>query len=235
MQNNSAVNIDNVVYKNRWLIFFAVVMTTFINCMDMSSINVALPSIADQLSISMADVEWIVTAYTLVIICFILLFGKLGDTIGKDKIFKFGILVFLSGLCICFLSRSYPMLLLGRIVEGIGAAATSANSQGIIVQTFPTHERGKALGLSGSSVALGTMVGPSVGGLIVSHFNWNMIFGLSIPCCIVCFILCMKYLPDMSTGKSEKVDVAGAMLFMVLILCLYGGVKLLQNGAEYYL
>ena len=235
MQNDSAVNTNHTVYKKRWLIFIAVVMTTFINCMDMSSINVALPSIADQLSITMADVEWIVTAYTLVIICFILLFGKLGDTIGKDKIFKFGILVFLSGLCICFLSRSYPMLLFGRIVEGIGAAATSANSQGIIVQTFPAQERGKALGLSGSSVALGTMVGPSVGGLIVSHFNWNMIFGLSIPFWIVCFILCMKYLPDMSTGKSEKVDVTGAMLFMILILCLYGGVKLLQNGAGYYL
>ena len=186
MQNDSAVNTNHTVYKKRWLIFIAVVMTTFINCMDMSSINVALPSIADQLSITMADVEWIVTAYTLVIICFILLFGKLGDTIGKDKIFKFGILVFLSGLCICFLSRSYPMLLFGRIVEGIGAAATSANSQGIIVQTFPAQERGKALGLSGSSVALGTMVGPSVGGLIVSHFNWNMIFGLSIPFCMIC-------------------------------------------------
>ena len=225
----------DTIYQKRWLIFLAVVMTTFINCMDMSSINVALPSIADELHVTMAGVEWIVTAYTLVIICFILLFGKLGDTIGKDKVFKGGILVFLTGLCICFLSKSYPMLLAGRIVEGLGAAATSANSQGIIVQTFPAHERGKALGISGSSVALGTMVGPSIGGLIVSHFSWNMIFGLSIPFCVICFLLCTKYLPDMSTGKKEKVDVGGVLLFMVMILCLYGGVKLLQNGAAYYL
>ncbi|MBQ3205049.1 MAG: MFS transporter, partial [Peptococcaceae bacterium] len=180
-------------------------------------------------------VEWVVTAYTLVIICFILLFGKLGDTMGKDKIFKFGILVFLAGLCICFFAHTYTMLLIGRIVEGVGAAATSANSQGIIVQTFPAHERGKALGISGSSVALGTMVGPSIGGLIVQHFSWNMIFGMSIPLTVICFMLCVKYLPDMSSGRSEKVDSGGVLLFMVMILCVYGGVKLLQNGASYYL
>ena len=238
MQHTSAVNEDNTMqaaHQKRWLIFFAVVMTTFINCMDMSSINVALPSIADELHVTMSGVEWVVTAYTLVIICFILLFGKLGDTMGKDKIFKFGILVFLAGLCICFFAHTYTMLLIGRIVEGVGAAATSANSQGIIVQTFPAHERGKALGISGSSVALGTMVGPSIGGLIVQHFSWNMIFGMSIPLTVICFMLCVKYLPDMSSGRSEKVDSGGVLLFMVMILCVYGGVKLLQNGASYYL
>ena len=238
MQHTSAANEENTMqatHQKRWLIFFAVVMTTFINCMDMSSINVALPSIADELHVTMSGVEWVVTAYTLVIICFILLFGKLGDTLGKDKIFKFGILVFLAGLCICFFAHTYTMLLIGRIVEGVGAAATSANSQGIIVQTFPAHERGKALGISGSSVALGTMVGPSIGGLIVQHFSWNMIFGMSIPLTVICFMLCVKYLPDMSSGRSEKVDSGGVLLFMVMILCVYGGVKLLQNGASYYL
>lgn len=238
MQHTSAANEENTMqatHQKRWLIFFAVVMTTFINCMDMSSINVALPSIADELYVTMSGVEWVVTAYTLVIICFILLFGKLGDTLGKDKIFKFGILVFLAGLCICFFAHTYTMLLIGRIVEGVGAAATSANSQGIIVQTFPAHERGKALGISGSSVALGTMVGPSIGGLIVQHFSWNMIFGMSIPLTVICFMLCVKYLPDMSSGRSEKVDSGGVLLFMVMILCVYGGVKLLQNGASYYL
>ena len=238
MQHTSATNEENTMqatHQKRWLIFFAVVMTTFINCMDMSSINVALPSIADELHVTMSGVEWVVTAYTLVIICFILLFGKLGDTMGKDKIFKFGILVFLAGLCICFFAHTYTMLLIGRIVEGVGAAATSANSQGIIVQTFPAHERGKALGISGSSVALGTMVGPSIGGLIVQHFSWNMIFGMSIPLTVICFMLCVKYLPDMSSGRSEKVDSGGVLLFMVMILCVYGGVKLLQNGASYYL
>ena len=208
---------------------------TFINCVDLSSVNVALPSMADELGVSMASIEWVVTANTLVIICLILLFGKLGDTIGKDKVFKTGILVFIAGSLLCVLASSYPVLLLGRIIEGIGSAATMANNQGIIVQTFPLHERGKALGLSGSSVALGSMVGPSLGGLIVSYFNWNAIFAMNIPVALLCFILCCCYLPNMSTGKKRKTDLRGAALFIVMIFCVYGGVKLLQAGGSYYL
>lgn len=223
------------IHRKRWFIFFAVVLTTFINCVDGSSVNVALPSMADELGVTMAGIEWVVTAYTLVIICLILVFGKLGDTIGKDKIFKAGILVFLAGSTVCFLSGSYAVLLTGRIIEGIGSAATMANSQGIIVQSFPLHERGKALGISGSSVALGSMVGPSIGGFIVSYFNWNAIFALNIPIALLCFILSCKFLPDMSSGKREKADIGGVLLFMVMILCVYGGVKLLQAGASYYL
>ena len=82
------------IYKRRWLIFAAITMCTFISCVDASSVNVALPGMADELGVTMASIEWVVTAYTLVIICLILVFGKLGDTIGKDKVFKAGILGF---------------------------------------------------------------------------------------------------------------------------------------------
>lgn len=223
------------IFQKRWLIFFAVVLQTFINCVDSSSINVALPIVADELGVTMASTEWVVTANTLVIICLILLFGKLGDTVGKDKVFKAGILIFIAGSVICFLSGNYCLLLAGRVVEGVGSAATMANNQGIIVQTFPVHERGKALGLSGSSVALGSMVGPSLGGLIVSYFSWNAIFAMNIPVALLCFALCCRYLPDMSSGKKEHADARGALLFMVMILCVYGGVKMLQAGGSYYL
>ncbi len=223
------------IFQKRWLILFAVVMQTFINCVDSSSISVALPIVADELGVTMASTEWVVTANTLVIICLILLFGKLGDTVGKDKIFKAGILIFIAGSAICFLSGNYYVLLAGRVVEGVGSAATMANNQGIIVQTFPLHERGKALGLSGSSVALGSMVGPSFGGLIVSHFSWNAIFLMNIPVALLCFLMCCIYLPDMSSGKKEHTDIGGVLLFMVLIVCVYGGIKLLQSGASYYM
>jgi len=223
------------IHRRRWLIFIAVVLTTFMNCMDGSSVSVALPSMADELGVTMADIEWVVTAYTLVIICFILVFGRLGDTLGQDRIFKLGVTVFLVGAVVCFLSQTYVMLLIGRVIEGVGSAATMANNQGIIVKSFPIHERGKALGFSGSSVALGTMVGPSVGGFVVYLFDWNAIFALDIPIVLLCLYLSCKYLPDLSTGKQEKMDVQGALLFMVMILCVYGSVKLLQAGASYYL
>lgn len=223
------------IYQKRWLIFFGVVMTTFVNCIDASSINVALPIIADEMGISMAGIEWVVTANILVIICCILIFGKLGDTVGKDKIFKSGIICFLVGMLICFFSRSYYLLLLGRVIEGFGSAACMANSQGIIVEVFPLNERGKALGLSGTMVALGSMVGPSLGGFIVSTFNWQMIFAMNIPITLICLFLAIKYLPDMSiAGEREKLDWHGAILFMVLIVSIYSGVKLLQKGTTYF-
>lgn len=223
------------IQQKRWLIFFGVVLTTFVNCVDASSINVALPIMADELGVSMAGIEWVVTAYTLVIICLILIFGKLGDTRGKDKIFKGGIVLFLIGMIICCLTKNYYLLLVGRIIEGIGSAATMANSQGIIVQIFPAHERGKALGLSGSMVALGAMVGPSVGGFVVSYFNWNMIFAMNIPATLLCLFLAVRLLPDMSNNHGEKLDWHGAILFMLLIISIYSGVKLLQRGQSYLL
>lgn len=224
------------IYKRRWLIFAAITMCTFISCVDASSVNVALPGMADELGVTMAGIEWVVTAYTLVIICLILVFGKLGDTIGKDKVFKAGILGFLAGAIICFSARTYAMLLIGRVVEGVGSAATMANSQGLIVQVFPVHERGKALGLSGSTVALGTMVGPSLGGFIVSFLDWNWIFAMDIPLALLSFILCSRYLPKFDDAKADhRIDIGGSLLFMVMILCVYGGVKLLQAGSSYYL
>ncbi len=224
------------IYKRRWLIFISITMCTFISCVDASSVNVALPGMADELGVTMAGIEWVVTAYTLVIICLILVFGKLGDTIGKDKVFKTGILGFLIGTLICFCSQNYVMLIVGRVVEGVGSAMTMANSQGLIVQVFPAHERGKALGLSGSTVALGTMVGPSIGGFIVSLLDWNYIFAMNLPFALLSFVLCCKYLPKFDDAeKDRRIDLGGALLFMVMILCVYGGVKLLQAGSAYYL
>ena len=224
------------IYKRRWLIFAAITMCTFISCVDASSVNVALPGMADELGVSMASIEWVVTAYTLVIICLILVFGKLGDTIGKDKVFKAGILGFLAGAVLCFSAQNYAMLIFGRVVEGIGSAATMANSQGLIVQVFPLQERGKALGLSGSTVALGTMVGPSLGGFIVSILNWNWIFAMDIPVALLSFLLCCRFLPKFEDARqNRRVDVGGALLFMIMILCIYTGVKLLQAGSAWYL
>lgn len=222
-------------YKKRWLIFLAITMTTFINCIDSSSVNVALPVMSMALHVSMSQIEWVVTAYMIVIICLILIFGKLGDTVGQDKVFKAGIIGVIIGATICFFSSSFSMLMAGRVVQGIGGACTMANSQGLIVKTFPAHERGKAMGLNGSSVALGSMIGPSLGGVIVNYFNWNYIFLLDIPLLILCFALCSKYLPKSEPSGERFNDVPGALLFMVMIVCIYAGIKTLQKGQNFYM
>ena len=216
--------------KSRWLILFNIVLVTFLCCLDSSSVNVALPMMAEDLGVDMALVEWVITANLLTIICFILVFGSLGDVIGKDRVFKFGITVFVLGALVCTMAISYPMLIVGRLVEGFGASATMATNQGLIAQTFPANERGRAMGISGSFVAMGSMLGPAFGGLIISHFSWNTIFLVNVPVGLICLVMAFRILPRSEKGGSIKLDKAGALFFMAFIASLYFGIKSLQNG-----
>ena len=223
------------IHRKRWYIWLMVVSVTFASCIDTSSLNVALPVIADELNISMAQVELVVTLNLITIISLILSFGRLGDIKGKDRIFTLGIGIFFLGSLISFFSYRYEMLLIGRIVTGMGAAMTMALNQGIIAEVFSRGQRGKALGMNGSLVALGTMLGPAVGGFMTDSFGWNSIFLLNIPICLVDFFFCLWFLPHLEGEKTMKIDIKGSIVFAVFIISLYLSIKFLQNGQDGYL
>lgn len=183
------------VIKGRWGILAVVLSLTFMTCIDASIINVAIHTISKNLSVDLAAMSWVVTSYLMAITSTVLVFGRLGDMLSKVSIFKFGIVVFTFGSLLCGLAGSLPFLLGARVVQGIGAAASMATNQGIITHVFPDHERGRALGLTGSSVALGNLMGPGLGGLIVSHLDWHVIFLINIPIGIVVFLVGQKVLP----------------------------------------
>ena len=140
-------SVDNSNFKNRWIILFIVVMVTFMCTLDSSIVNVALPVMAKSLHVTSAGVQLVVTSYLIVISAAILVFGKLGDMLGKTKVFKFGIAVFTIGSLFCGVTSSLTFLVIARVIQAIGAAATMANSQGIITGVFPANERGRALGI----------------------------------------------------------------------------------------
>ena len=206
-------NIDKEIHKKRWIILLTTVLLTFMSTLDGSIVNVALPVMAQKLSVSMASIEWVVTSYLIVIVGTILIFGRLADIIGKTTVFKLGIIIFTIGSLTCGLSNSLIMLVFSRGLQAIGAAGTMATSQGIITHVFPSNERGRALGLNGTFVALGAMIGPPIGGIIVSILNWQYIFLINVPIGILAFILAMKTLPKSSNNKSENLDIKGAVLF----------------------
>lgn len=213
---------QNKIHEKRWLILFTTVLLTFMSTLDSSIVNVALPIISQELSISMASIEWVVTSYLIVIVGAILIFGRLSDIKGKTTIFKLGIIIFTIGSLFCGLSTSLILLVFSRIVQAIGAAATMATSQGIITQVFPIHERGRALGMTGTFVALGSMVGPPVGGLIVSILSWHYIFLINVPIGIFAFILAIKTLPKKNKNLDEKLDIIGGILFGTTMILLFG-------------
>ncbi|NRY60919.1 MFS transporter [Clostridium beijerinckii] len=206
--------------KKRWLILFTTVLLTFMSTLDSSIVNVALPVMSQKLAVSMASIEWVVTSYLIVIVGTILIFGRLADIKGKTSVFKLGIIIFTIGSLLCGLSNSLVMLVFSRILQAIGAAGTMSTSQGIITQFFPRNERGRALGLNGTFVALGSMIGPPVGGIIVSILSWQYIFLINVPIGILALALAMKTLPKSSNNSNEKLDIKGAILFgstMVLL------------------
>ena len=141
--------VNNSNYKNRWLILFIVVMVIFMCTLDSSIVNVALPVMANKLHVTSAGIQLVVTSYLIVISAAILVFGRLGDMLGKTKVFKFGLIIFIVGSLFCGITSSLTVLVIARVVQGIGAAATMANSQGIITGVFPAEERGRALGITG--------------------------------------------------------------------------------------
>ena len=214
---------ENTKGKNRWLILFVVVLATFMSTLDGSIVNVALPKMAEKLGVTTSSIQLVSTSYLIMISGTVLIFGRLGDIYGKTRMFQFGLGLFTLGSLFCGISGSFPLLILSRIVQAIGASGTMANNQGIITEIFPANERGRALGLSGTSVALGSLVGPGLGGLIVGTTSWNYIFLINVPIGLISLFLSIKLLSKGNTEPKGSLDLSGAGLFILSIVPLFAG------------
>lgn len=220
---------DPEIQKHRWLILVAVCLFTFMSTLDGSIVNIALPVMSKDLVIPMNQAEWVVSIYLIVICALLLLFGKLGDSFGKIRIFKIGSILFTIGSLLCGFNSGLVFLLIARSVQAIGAAMTMSTNNGIITEVFPFNERGRALGTIGSFVALGSIAGPGVGGLILAHLNWGYIFLINVPVGIVAIILGIKILPKDITLSKQKIDKVGAILFAIVMVTLFAGIFLGQE------
>lgn len=216
-------------HKNKWAILFTVVIMTFMGTLDSSIVNVALPVMNKELGTTMSTIEWIVTSYLITVCAVILPFGKIGDTKGKTKVFKLGIIIFTLGSLMCGFAKDINFLIFARVVQAIGASGTMSTNQGIVTESFPPNERGRALGMIGTFVALGTMVGPSLGGIIVSVLKWNYIFLINIPIGIITFLVSLKTLPNEVSKENIPLDYKGTILFILTIILLFGSIMLGQQ------
>ncbi|WP_419884738.1 MFS transporter [Paenibacillus sp. B-A-8] len=220
---------DKEIQKKRWIILIVLNIFTFMSTLDGSIVNIALPELSKQLKLPMAQIEWVTTGYLMAICAAILFFGKLGDIVGKIRIFKIGTVVFVIGSMLCGFSLSLPALLASRVIQAIGASMTMANSQGIVTDIFPANERGKALGFIGTFVSLGSIAGPSLGGIMVSTLGWEYIFWVNIPIGVIAILLGWKVLPKDLTRTKSTIDVPGSLLFAIFIISLFAGLLLGQQ------
>jgi EmrB/QacA subfamily drug resistance transporter len=207
------------IREDRWKLLPVILLAPLMGSLDGSIVNVALPTIARRLGVEMDAVQWTVSSYLIVISALVLIFGKVADKIGKTRIFELGFLVFGAGSALCALSWNLPVLIAARVFQAVGASMFMSSNQGIIATIFPPEERGKALGLSGTTVALGTMIGPPLGGFMVDFLGWQSLFLINVPISLFAFVAGRRLIPD--DGKDESLsgfDLAGSVLFIFFIV-----------------
>lgn len=193
--------------SSKWAAFFAVAFGPLMATFDSSAVNVSLPIIARNFNALLTQVEWVVTGYLLALGFLLMPFGILGDRWGKKKFFRIGILAFVFSSIFCALTQNIYQLIVCRILQGMGGAIFISIAPALLVEAFPSSERGKAMGLMGTCVSAGLMFGAPVGGLLTHYFSWRAIFFVNLPIGVIGFFLSEKFLPkDQISQKVLKFD-----------------------------
>ncbi len=167
--------------KWRWFILSTVLVGATMSALDVSIVNVALPTLQTTFKVSLAEIEWVAMAYMLTLTIFLPLFGRLADIFGRSKMYNTGFVVFTVGSAFCGLAPSAGFLVGARILQAVGAGLLQANSVALITQAFPASERGRAIGIQGAVQAIAMSIGPFVGGLLISAIGWRSIFYVNVP------------------------------------------------------
>ncbi len=196
--------------NRKWWTLVAVSFGLFMIMLDNTVVNVALPSIERDLHISIAQLEWIVTAYALVFAALLITGGKLGDLFGRRRIFIVGLAVFTLSSLACGFAPNAGFLIGARAVQGIGAALMNPATLSIITATFPPKQRGQAIGIWAGVSAMALAIGPLAGGLIVDNINWNWIFFVNVPVGILGIVVAKFFIDESrDTSHEQSIDFPG--------------------------
>ncbi len=199
---------------NRWLALYVLCAGVLMIVLDITIVNVALPSIQDDLGFSQSNLAWVVNAYLIPFGGLLLLAGRLGDLVGQRRIFLVGLAVFVSASLLCALSQSQEMLIGARFVQGIGGALASAVVLGMIVTMFPQpSDQAKAIGVYGFVASAGGSIGLLAGGVLTEAISWHWIFVINLPVGIATALLTRRLVePHEGIGIAEGADLPGAAL-----------------------
>ncbi len=217
--------------RTKWLALFVLALGDLLIVLDISIVNVALPSIREDLGFSEASLAWVINAYTLTFGGLLLLAGRLGDLFGQRRMFVLGVGLFTVASLACGLATSQAMLIGARAVQGIGGAVVAAVALSLIMLLFTEPaERAKAMGVIGFVAAGGGSIGVLAGGVLTDLLSWNWIFLVNLPVGVAVVVFCLLLLPGGSGQRSEsRLDLAGAVTVTAsLMLAVYA----IVNGNE---
>jgi EmrB/QacA subfamily drug resistance transporter len=219
--------------RARWLSLYVLCLGFLMIILDATIVNVALPSIQDDLGFSQSDLAWVVNAYLIAFGGLLLLAGRLGDLIGRKRVFMIGLAVFTAASLLCGVAQSQGMLIGARFLQGVGGALTSAVILGMIVTMFPEpREQAKAIGVYSFVASSGASIGLLAGGLLTDAINWHWIFFVNVPIGLATAVFANRLVePDEGIGLARGADVPGAVLVTGgLMLGVYTIVEAAERG-----
>ncbi|MBT2212011.1 MFS transporter [Actinomadura sp. NEAU-AAG7] len=213
-----------------WAVLVTLSLGFFMTLLDLTAVNVAIPSMIDKLDASLDAVLWVINVYILVLAALLITAGRLGDLRGPRAMFVAGVALFTVASVLCGLAQDPAQLIAARAVQGLGAAALMPQTMTIIIATFPAERRGAALGVWGAVAGVATIAGPTLGGLLVSAAGWRWIFFVNVPIGAAVLVMALTLIPDVRPGRPHRLDVPGVALATAALLCLTFG---LTEGQRY--
>jgi len=204
--------------KRRYFILAICCMSLFIVGLDVTIVNVALPTIKDGFHAQLSDLQWIMDAYTLVLASFLMLAGSTADRLGRRRIFRIGLILFTLGSLMCSIAPSLGWLVVARVVQALGGSMLNPVALSIVTNTFTeTRERARAIGVWGAVFGLSMALGPVIGGALVSGIGWRAIFWVNVPIGIAALVLTTLFVPESKAPHARRVDPVGQILVIITL------------------
>jgi len=215
---------------NPWAVLIVVSLGFFMTLLDLTIVNIAIPNMIDKLHASLDGVLWVINAYSLVLAVLLITCGRLGDLRGQRNMFIIGVALFTVASAACGFSPTVGWLIAFRAVQGAGAALLMPQTLALLTMVFPPERRGAAFGIWGAVAGVATIAGPTLGGLLVTAFDWRYIFFINLPIGVIVILLGIFLIPDIRTGTEHTMDVPGVVLASLALLAICYG---LVEGQKY--
>src|SRR5487761_2377392 len=213
--------IHELSYQRRFGILAICSMSLLIVGLDVTIMNVALPSIGRDLHASISGLQWTLDAYTLVLASLLMLSGSTADRLGRRRTFSIGLSVFVAGSFLCSISPNLALLVVARMLQAVGGSMLNPVAMSIITNTFTDpRERAQAIGVWGAVVGMSMALGPVVGGFLVSSIGWQSVFWTNVPIGMSAIFLALRYIPESKSHVTRPIDVPGQALVITLLASL---------------
>jgi EmrB/QacA subfamily drug resistance transporter len=228
---------ENPGYPHKWSAMAGIGTGVLMATLDVSIVNISLPTLVEALHTSFATIQWVILSYLLVLTSMMLSIARLGDMFSKKKLYSAGLGLFTVGSLLCGLAPTVGWLIAFRALQGMGAVMTQALGSAIITEVFPDSERGRALGVIGGIVSVGLAFGPPIGGILIGLAGWRSIFLVNVPIGVVALLIVTRHVPSLPPARrDQRFDLLGAGIMLVTLVCyalaMTLGEELGFNGVE---